>query len=894
MSNNLKNAYTRFLQTLRDTGKVYDETKEVLDSLKIEKKPDIAEKLKKHFFEKNSEKIEQMLQKRSISMMVLGELKSGKSTVLNTLLGGKYVFPVATSTCTARICKLKFSEKPYYRILSSDLKEVIEEKSFISGKDLEPVVNLPLEVRSNTVEISKVIEIGWNDENLLKWGVELIDSPGLSENKELSKSAVEFAKAATVIVYILDGSSDIRAQDIETIRIFSEFQDKICFVINKWDSITGNLYEEQGEKTIQEIKAEKAKNLFEKLKTKLPFLQTLQAFNDCNFFFPVSAKKATLKLQKKKDVSKSFRKFIDYIHKKACDELSSHVVEVSSTLSNAIRSFLNLYIRAEVDNLFLDSKYVIDKMDLIDKKLLQVKKSVEHEINESKSLLSDRISSLKKNPQLVEELMKRAERIVIEEYEGKSYHDSYFLPALKIIKPGTSNASSVQVVDEHRQYIKNELEVWLSENMKKEISQIIVDFDTAIAEVLNEFEREDPFTIFVIGELNLKKFSRIDSDLWKRLFLFIVLTYGTLLIGIIIAAVLERDRQFIVNSQFKRRIAQELLNQLNVKDTVAEIQKKLQILAENNYKAAKDRLEQVKELLLLRPYIQPFFQDLQVKLCALEAKAISIRTSHVHHNIQEIMKISGGAFGEVFLVLSNGKEYALKVIKNEISNSSKEVHVLSSLSECKSPFILPFEGCIMSDDTLKIFSKYMKDGDLYHCLKNGKIPNLNDRLLIALKIALGMEVIHKQSFMHRDLKALNVLMDLSDKECRIGDVGLANVSNIITLPAVPHGTPYTMAPEMLSPEKGYTSKVDVFSFGIILYELWTNGQDPYPQFKKVSELLNSVSMGARPKDIQGCDTDYESLMKRCWDEFPEKRPDFSVIVKELTQVCSKRNIHISN
>jgi len=156
-------------------------------------------------------------------------------------------------------------------------------------------------------------------------------------------------------------------------------------------------------------------------------------------------------------------------------------------------------------------------------------------------------------------------------------------------------------------------------------------------------------------------------------------------------------------------------------------------------------------------------------------------------------------------------------------------------------------------------------------------------LRFALDIARGVYYLHrKQSIVQRDLKARNILVDES-LNAKVADFGLSRVideeeANKLTA----CGTPAWTAPEVVRMER-YTEKVDVYSFGIIMWELITR-QEPYGGRKGVQIAYAAAEQGLRPDIPSYCPDDYAELMQECWQDQPDDRPTFSNILKRLFQL----------
>jgi len=149
-----------------------------------------------------------------------------------------------------------------------------------------------------------------------------------------------------------------------------------------------------------------------------------------------------------------------------------------------------------------------------------------------------------------------------------------------------------------------------------------------------------------------------------------------------------------------------------------------------------------------------------------------------------------------------------------------------------------------------------------------------------------MVYIHQVDIIHRDLKCDNVLLN-KDDVAKVADLGLAreiDIDNGMTLLA---GTPKWEAPEVLVSKKGkrnYSKGVDVYSFGMVLYEMLT-GQEPFADIHDLFELKKVVcDKHKRPKIPKKINANLVALMKACWHRDPSKRPPFEQILLHLKKM----------
>ncbi|KLL03563.1 MAG: hypothetical protein MRECE_13c028 [Mycoplasmataceae bacterium CE_OT135] len=185
--------------------------------------------------------------------------------------------------------------------------------------------------------------------------------------------------------------------------------------------------------------------------------------------------------------------------------------------------------------------------------------------------------------------------------------------------------------------------------------------------------------------------------------------------------------------------------------------------------------------------------------------------------------------------------------------------------------------------------EYMKEGNLRQFLQNKYCPDFGKKLFQLQKIAKGLNAIHEQGLVHRDFHSGNIL--ISHDICYITDLGLCRPANETNREKIYGVLPY-VAPEVLKGEQ-YTQASDIYSFGIMAYELFANSY-PYRDYNNDSILAFRVCEGLRPNlDSVKAPQLLKNLISKCWNANPEQRPMAEELEKILLdwymEVLYKKN-----
>lgn len=250
-------------------------------------------------------------------------------------------------------------------------------------------------------------------------------------------------------------------------------------------------------------------------------------------------------------------------------------------------------------------------------------------------------------------------------------------------------------------------------------------------------------------------------------------------------------------------------------------------------------------------------------------------------------KFASGRHSRIYRGVYKQKDVAIKLISQPEEDEdlaaflekqfASEVSLLLRLGH---PNIITFIAACKKPPVFCIITEYLAGGSLGKFLHHQQ-PNILPLKLVlklALDIARGMKYLHSQGILHRDLKSENLLLG-EDMCVKVADFGISCLESQCGSAKGFTGTYRWMAPEMIK-EKHHTKKVDVYSFGIVLWELLT-GKTPFDNMTPEQAAYAVSHKNARPPLPSKCPWAFSDLINRCWSSNPDKRPHFDEIVSIL-------------
>ena len=244
----------------------------------------------------------------------------------------------------------------------------------------------------------------------------------------------------------------------------------------------------------------------------------------------------------------------------------------------------------------------------------------------------------------------------------------------------------------------------------------------------------------------------------------------------------------------------------------------------------------------------------------------------------EIVKQLGkGSYGTVYVVHSKLDKNTYVMKKMELNhlkeNQQKECYrEVSILRKVSHPNIIKYYSSFLENESLCIIMEYAELGDLYTLIKHYKRhQKFFDEIIlwrIALDVLNGLEYLHKNNIIHRDIKCLNLFLS-KDHHIKIGDLGVSTITSLGGMHCTRVGTPLYLSPELVK-QVPYDFKTDIWSFGCSLYHL--ANLDPPFTGNNLIVLGNNIVKG-RPKDLPGFySNELKDFIWKMLTKKPEQRP----------------------
>ncbi len=266
--------------------------------------------------------------------------------------------------------------------------------------------------------------------------------------------------------------------------------------------------------------------------------------------------------------------------------------------------------------------------------------------------------------------------------------------------------------------------------------------------------------------------------------------------------------------------------------------------------------------------------------------------------------IGHGSYGDVYRShwQQHDEAVAVKVLTGELTaQAEKDLHreasIMAHLHDSRvagSMHTVRLLGLVVEKPRFALVMEYLPMGTLFRLLHKEDVDLLPWDLCyqLALDIARGLQILHGQNILHRDLRSQNILLFIQDQRLRakLSDFGLSTVKNSIRRTTTDAkslrgaGTLGWKAPELLKPDGHSSYSSDVYSYGMLLWELAAR-EVPFANMEDEFAIRQSVLEGKMETIPGDCPPKLAGLIKQCWSLEPENRPTVTKIIEEISALA---------
>nr|UMO80404.1 Serine/threonine protein kinase [Pandoravirus aubagnensis] len=270
---------------------------------------------------------------------------------------------------------------------------------------------------------------------------------------------------------------------------------------------------------------------------------------------------------------------------------------------------------------------------------------------------------------------------------------------------------------------------------------------------------------------------------------------------------------------------------------------------------------------------------------ALLASANACRWIIAYDEIDLREHVGAGSCAMVYRGRWKGIDVAVKRFANQRVDERRRIEFraeTAALAAVHHPYVVAFVGACVAPPDLCVVTEFVRRGSMRRVLDDPTLKiKWTERMRMLRTAAVGVAHLHRVAgIVHRDLKSSNLLV-ADDWSIKVADFGFARIKEA-NATMTRCGTPCWTAPEIIRGAR-YSEKVDVYSFGIVMWEVVTRRR-PFAD-RGFADVALAVLDGVRPAIPSSCPTDLAKLMSACWYTDPDARPSMEEVVKRLDAIA---------
>ncbi|XP_068705727.1 uncharacterized protein [Montipora foliosa] len=899
------------------------------------KVPNVKENIKNHKLQ---------LTRKEYFLLVAGETSSGKSSLINLIMGEE-ICPYSVLSTTSTIFELKFGKERRIVAHFKDkdpetgqptkvipLEDNPERDSYL--KQIAPYVHLESERGEGS--IYKKIELFW-PHSLLERGIVIIDSPGVGESENMDEIVTQYLPQAFAFIYTISscnagGVQKDRLQKLlENVRnVYLEGKGQLpskcaLFVCNKWDQIP--------DEEAEEVKTHIVGNL----------QRCWPGLDPASQIIYISTLNAT-KRQNQGIVTDEFSFLMEGIKSMVLKGIECRL-EIHWRWLDVLLSRINLQAKAFVSNASNERPDVFFKMmrkirdRLVDLGRWQTHKMQELE-QDFNTHVDGAITELSKYLS-TEEVKKRFTSWTLD--DAPKAENSWEATENQIRKVLSARFQGIieqweednQVFSNARKSLLKRFQVHYNfvEEQLRNLQNFVIAHNvggtqTSFGRIVHKFASlfiPAAFIGIVVAADPLALPVMIGFHVFAGLSMFCAATAIEQMFGNGNIETYKKDKcafmakksaeyldEFLKDDPYALRLfVEEQLREAkiclqNIQARIPELIQADKMLCEQLYKETRGQYEIIE---LYRPLLDDAtalggnlavfgFEDVFGE--DVNGKTLDWKEDASH-------RLGSGAFAVVYKGTITKDQHshpvALKVCSEALNprNACQIMAEVELLRKLRHTYIVKFFGTsLLNDDgkTRVILVMEKCEQNLRSRLHEkpqscpGKARNpgvFREVCQWVIQITDALDYIHKQGIIHRDLKLGNILLS-EDNTVRVTDVGASKPAIDIT--GTLAGTPVYIAPEVFNSEI-YEFSADIYSLGIMLWEMWYGQQafgDAMFRFKTLEDFFNHVNNGLRPAHNETCinpPNTWKKLMKKCWAADPTERPSAKECEQVITDLCKE-------